>query len=295
MTTTSYALNTSPIGVIGAGRLGTTLALALQAGGARVGWVASQNSASARALCARLESAQAVTSDELCANAAIVLLATPDDAVRALAASLPVRAQQALVHCSGALALSVLERARERGAAIGCLHPIQTFPERFGEASRFTGITVGIEASDPGLHAWLHEACRTLGARALELEGVERARYHAASVLASNYVIALHEAAARAFELAGLPRASAREALAPLTRGAADAIAALPLERALTGPVARGDVSTVERHLASLAGEPELAALYRALGERLLKLPLDLAPADRAELLVALGLREPDR
>lgn len=295
MTTTGYSLNTSSIGVIGAGRLGTTLTLALREGGGRVAWVASGRDESARALCERLgEPAHVVSVETLCARASVVLLTVPDDALRALAASLPFRAQQAVVHCSGALELSVLDRARAAGAEVGCLHPIQTFPERFGEAARFAGISAGIEASGEALHAWLREACAALGASTLELHGVDRARYHAAAVLASNYVIALHEAAARAFELAGLPREAARGALAPLTIGAANAVQALPLERALTGPLARGDVHTIERHLAALASEPELAALYRALAARLLSLPLALDPADRAKLRAALGLPEGD-
>ena len=105
------------------------------------------------------------------------------------------------------------------------------------------------------MRSWLLEACTALGASPLDLSGVDRARYHAAAVLASNYVIALHEAAARAFELAGLPRKAARGALAPLTLGAANALAGLPLEQALTGPLARGDVgrssATSQRSTAS--------------------------------------------
>jgi predicted short-subunit dehydrogenase-like oxidoreductase (DUF2520 family) len=295
MTTTSYSLNASSIGVIGAGRLGTTLALALDARGGRVSWVASRNRARAEELSVGLAHAEAVTVEDLCAHASIVVLATPDDALRELSSRLPFRAQQAVVHCSGALELSALEGARVAGAALGCLHPIQTFPVRFGDASRFEGITIGVEASDAALRSWLREACTALGATPLDLSGVDRARYHAASVFASNYVIALHEAAARAFELAGLPRDAARGALAPLTLGAANALAELPLERALTGPLARGDVSTIERQLAALASEPALAELYRSLAARLLKLPLALGPADRAKLLAALGLPADDR
>lgn len=295
MATTSYSLNTSSIGVIGAGRLGTTLALALDARGGRVSWVASQSRARAEELSAALDHAQATSAEELCAHASIVVLATPDDALRELSARLPFRAQQAVVHCSGALEANVLEGARVAGPALGCLHPIQTFPARFGDASRFAGITIGVEASEPALRAWLHQACGALGATPLDLSGVDRARYHAAAVLASNYVIALHEAAACAFELAGLPREAARGALAPLTLGAANAVAGLPLEQALTGPLARGDVHTIERHLAALAGEPALAELYRSLAARLLKLPLALGPADRAKLLAALGLPADDR
>ena len=284
MATTSYSLNACPIGVIGAGKLGTTLALALRAQGAPVRWVASKRSASAEQLCARLGGAQSVTAEALCERAAVVLITTPDDAVRTLAALLPFRSGQAVLHCSGALDTSVLARARSAGAAVGCLHPIQTFPERFDGSERFTGISIGVEASDAALHAYLLEACAALGAATIELRGVDRARYHAASVFASNYAIALHQAAARAFQLAGLPQEAARAALAPLTLGAARAIERLPLHDALTGPIARGDAATVERHVAALSADPELLALYRALGLRLLELPLSLAAADREKL-----------
>jgi len=295
MTTTSYALNTTEIGVIGAGRLGTTLALALARTGAPVRWVASKRAESADALSARIAGSQSATSEELCERASLLLITTPDDAVSTLAASLPFRAEQAVVHCSGALELSVLARARSHGAAVGCMHPIQTFPQRFADGVLFAGIAIGIEASSSAIHAWLQAACTALGATTLELRGVDRARYHAASVLASNYVIALHEAAARAFELAGLPREVARGALAPLTLGAAHATARLPLEQALTGPIARGDVATVQRHLEALHPEPELHALYCALGLRLLKLPLALDPGDRLKLLILLDPSGDDR
>jgi predicted short-subunit dehydrogenase-like oxidoreductase (DUF2520 family) len=295
MTTTSYSLRASPIGVIGAGKLGTTLALALSDKGAPVRWVASKRKTSAEELCARLGSAQSASIDTVCERASIALITTPDDALRTLAATLPFRAGLAVVHCSGALDPSVLSRARTAGAAVGCMHPIQTFPERFADAQSFRGISIGIEASDAALHAWLVEACAALGASMIELRGVDRARYHAASVLASNYVIALHQAAARAFELAGLPRDAARSALAPLTRGAAHAIERLPLEEALTGPLARGDVATIERHLAALAVDPELLALYRALGRRLLELPLRISPVDRERLAALLEPGELDR
>jgi predicted short-subunit dehydrogenase-like oxidoreductase (DUF2520 family) len=295
MATTSYSLNASPIGVIGAGKLGTTLALALDGKGAPVRWVASKHDASAEALCARLGNARRASADVLCQRASIALITTPDDAVRVLAATLPFRPGLAVVYCSGALDTSVLARARSAGASVGCLHPIQTFPERFDRAERFAGISIGIEASDAALHAWLVEACATLGASMIDLRGVDRARYHAASVLASNYVIALHEAAARAFELAGLPRDAARSALAPLTLGAAQAIERLSLEEALTGPIARGDVATIERQLAALAADGELLALYRALGRRLLELPLRLSPADREKLRSLLAPGAGDR
>ena len=123
-----------------------------------------------------------------------------------------------------------------------------------------------------------------LGARTVPLAGVDRALYHAAAVLIANDAVALAAAATRAWTLAGLPQDAAREALAPLLLGAASSIAALPLAEALTGPLARGDIATVERHLDALARDPTLAALYRALAAELLRLPLAHSEATAARL-----------
>jgi predicted short-subunit dehydrogenase-like oxidoreductase (DUF2520 family) len=225
----------------------------------------------------------ALGAHELVEACDLVLLAAPDDALAPLIAALPWRAGQAAVHCSGALGLQVLEPARAAGALCGCMHPLQSFPERFGAPERFHGVVCGVEA-DGALGARLEALCTQLGARSVRLEGIDRARYHAAAVLASNYVVALHAAAAEAWTLAGLPEGLAREALAPLTQGVAENIGRLPLERALTGPIARGDAATVARQLAALAQRPALQAVYRRLGAALLALPLPLPPERRAAL-----------
>jgi predicted short-subunit dehydrogenase-like oxidoreductase (DUF2520 family) len=273
----------SGIGIIGASRLGTTLGLALQRAGEPVVAVASQRTVSAQAFAARLTGVEALEPAALVARCELVVLAVPDGAVASLAAALPWVAGQHVVHCSGALALSALDPARARGALRGCLHPLQSFPERFGDAGRFDGIACGAEG-DGTLEPRLHALSRALGATPLPLAGVDRARYHAAAVLASNYVVALHAAAAAAWTLAGLPPEQARQALAPLTQGAADAVRRLPLPAALTGPIARGDAATVARHVAALATDPELQQLYQRLGGALLALPLELAPEQRAAL-----------
>jgi predicted short-subunit dehydrogenase-like oxidoreductase (DUF2520 family) len=277
------------IGIIGASRLGTSLGLALERAGHPPTAVSSRRAASARAFARRLAHASALGTAALVQRCDVVVLAVPDAALGALAATLPFRRGQCVVHCSGALDLSVLEPARARGALCGCLHPLQAFPERFG-AERFAGIVIGVEA-DARLRPWLRARCRDLGARALELAGVDRARYHAAAVLASNCVVALHAAAAQSWKLAGLPQALAREALAPLTLGAAESVRRLPLHAALTGPIARGDTATIERHLAALQHSPALRALYVQLGATLLALPLALAPARKRALQALLGRR----
>jgi predicted short-subunit dehydrogenase-like oxidoreductase (DUF2520 family) len=268
---------------VGASRLGTTLALALERAGQPVAAVASLRPESARAFAGRLVRAAALDAAELVQRCELVLLAVPDGAVAELAAALPWREGQAVVHCSGALPLSALDPARARGALRGCLHPLQSFPERFGAAERFAGIACGVEG-DGELDHRLQALCVALGARALPLTGVDRARYHAAAVLAGNGVVALHAAAASVWALAGLPPERAREALAPLTLGAAQNVARLPLDEALTGPVARGDAATVARHLLALRDAPELYELYARLAAALLALPLPLTAEQRAAL-----------
>jgi predicted short-subunit dehydrogenase-like oxidoreductase (DUF2520 family) len=290
------------IGVIGCGRLGASLARALAAAGYRVVALAGRDPARPRALAGAIPGARAVAPEEAARSAELLLLAVPDAAVEELASALPWRPGQAAVHCAGALDLAPLAAAAAAGAARGCLHPLQAFPEPGGSPQRLRGVTIGVEAAEAdgsALGALLEALALDVGAaRTLRLEGVDRARYHAAAVLASNDVVALAAAAGRAWALAGLPAEQAAPALGPLLVGAAEAVAALPpgepLRTALTGPLVRGDVATVRGHLDALAGEPGLAALYRALGRELLALGLAHRPAAAAELRALLD-EEPAR
>jgi predicted short-subunit dehydrogenase-like oxidoreductase (DUF2520 family) len=263
--------------VLGAGRLGTSLALALAAAGYPVVAVASRRRAAAVALAKRSKHAEVCAPDEIWRRADWVFIAVPDDALARVVASADVQPGQVVVHCSGALGLDVLARVVERGGMRGCLHPLQAFPQRYAP-ERLRGVSCGIEG-DGALERKLARLVRAVGARPISLRGVDRARYHAAAVLASNYVVALRAAAEDAWSLAGLPRAQAGRALQPLTEGAVAALSALPLERALTGPIARGDVQTVARHLQALAPAPELRALYAQLAEQLIARPLSLPRA----------------
>lgn len=276
------------IGVIGAGRLGTALALALADCGYRVDSIASRDPGRAKRLASQLPGASAVTPAEVGANADLVFLTVADAAIEQVAHDLEWRTGQAVVHCSGALGLDVLASTTARGAIAGCFHPLQSFAG--GEvAAEFSGVTIGLEGAEP-LGGWLQAMADDLGARSVRLEGVDRALYHAAAALASNDLVALIAAASRTWAAAGLPAEAARVALAPLVLGAARNIAAHPLERALTGPVARGDVATVARHLEALAGMPDLASLYRALGRELLRLPLAIEASSRSALEELFGV-----
>ncbi len=266
----------SSIGIIGAGRVAGALADALLKCGRPLDAVASRTTEGAEALASHLPFVAATSIDELVAANDLVFLAVPDDAIEGLATTLSWRAEQAVVHLSGGRGLDVLTAVTDAGGVAGCLHPLQTFPAGEDPAqarARFEGIACGIEAPAP-LGALLEAIVDDLGGRSFRLEGVDRAAYHAAAVFVSNDVVAAMAAATRAWALAGLDGADARGALSPLLQASAAAIAERPLTEALTGPVARGDVDTVRRHLESLEAEPELRALYQGLGAELLRLEL---------------------
>lgn len=275
------------VGVVGLGRLGGALAHALKTHGLLWG-VAGHGARVGEPLPAELGSGAYVSAADLVAGCDVVFLTVPDGALQALADSLPFRAGQWVVHCSGALECSVLAGATRRGALGGCLHPLQSFPGGTGGAARFADVVCGVEGPTP-LIGWLEGLVRALGAEPLHLAGVDRAAYHTAAVFASNYLVALYVAAARSFELAGLPAESARAALLPLSQGTLDNLRSLPAAQALTGPVARGDVQTVEGHLQALQGDGALRQLYRGLGAALLRLPLGLGARARDRLKALLG------
>ncbi len=187
-----------PVGVIGAGRLGRALTAALVAAKYSV-QIASRSEESARRVAS--ETGAAIASIlTLVASCRVVFLAVPDGALGSLAEALPWSATHGIVHCSGALGLDVLRAATAQGAAVGCLHPLQTFPAGGSAAegaARFRGIVCGVEGGTP-LDVLLPAIARDLGARRISLAGVDRAGYHAAAVLVSNNVVALMAAARRA-------------------------------------------------------------------------------------------------
>ena len=278
------------VGFIGTGRLGASLAVAPARAGYQITAVAGRDFESARSLASQLEGdAQPTTLPErVLAACELVFLTVQDGAIEGLAARLPWQASHLVVHCSGALGLDVLQPPADAGATVGCLHPLQSFPSRNPEPDRFSNISCGVEGREP-LGGVLERIVADLGARVIRLEGVDRALYHAAAVFASNYVVALASAARRLWSMAGLPPESAREALAPLLLAVAGNISRVELEDALTGPVARGDVRTVEVQLAALSLDPSLQELYRLLGAELLRRAMPADPTIRGHLLRSLG------
>ncbi len=186
----------------------------------------------------------------------MVLLTVPDGAIESVAAKLAVAGAAiprsvAFIHLSGALGLGSLESLRHRHP-VGSFHPLQSFPEpRPPEA--FRGIVVAVDATTVSLRRRLGELARDIGAKPKRVDDSQRALYHAAAVFASNYLVALLSEAVGLLERAGWSESEATAALVRLSEGALVSVSKRGPTAALTGPIRRGDVETVQRHLIALA------------------------------------------
>lgn len=272
------------IGFIGAGRLGAALALALQQAGLRVVAVASARADSAQRMAARLARCEAVSAQQVADACELVFVTTPDAAIEPSVAALRWRAGSAVVHCSGATEVDALGHARAQDAAVGGFHPMQTFGADPAAAARsLAGCTVTVEAEDPALDATLVALAARLGCAVNRLPPGMRARYHAAAGYASQFVNVLLAEAARVWATWGASEQATVRALLPLARGTLDAIEAAGIARGMPGPVSRGDVDTVAKHMAAMTelGDPVLAS-YRLLCARTVPLALASGGLDDA-------------
>ncbi|HET7338570.1 MAG TPA: DUF2520 domain-containing protein [Candidatus Dormibacteraeota bacterium] len=193
--------------------------------------------------------------------AGILFVTVPDGAVRDMAkriAAMEPPRELAVVHCSGALGLDVLDVLPENPR--GSFHPLQSFPAP-RDPSAFRGITVAVDATTPALERRLRSIARSLGAKPRHVGDSERVVYHAAAVFASNFVDVVVAEAVALLRGIGWSEKESRDALLPLVDGAVSNIRRRGPIKALTGPIRRGDAETVRRHLAVM-DNPEL---YRML------------------------------
>lgn len=253
------------IGFIGAGRLGKALAWSFAAAGLRVRAAASSNAASARELAEGVPGCEAMAAQAVVDGCDLVFLTTPDSAISTTCASLRWHPGVSVVHCSGVTEVDTLYAARDQGAFIGGFHPMQTFGDPAAAVASLPGSTITIEAEEP-LNAILVMLAGQLGCRVNRLPPGMRARYHAAAGFTSQFINALFAEAARVWESWGATEAEALQAMLPMARGTLASIESAGIARGMPGPVSRGDVGSVEKHVAALAALSEHSLnFYRTL------------------------------
>jgi predicted short-subunit dehydrogenase-like oxidoreductase (DUF2520 family) len=274
------------IAVVGAGRVGTAVAVLLGRAGHDVAAVSGGAQTEERAR-TWLPGVPFVPASEAAARGEVVLLAVPDDALRVLARELAdavaVTPGAWAVHLSGAAGLDALDPLAGAGARRLAIHPLQTFPQVEVAIEALPGCRTAVTADDEDGYVLGERLAGDLGAVPFRLPDERRPLYHAAAVFASNYLVATSAVAARLFAIAGVPEPLA--AMGPLQEATLANVVRLGPDAALTGPAVRGDATTVERNLAALAADaPETVAAYVAM----CRVALDLAV--RSERLDASGL-----
>lgn len=257
------------LSIIGAGRVGRALGRRLRELGWKIDVVIARSEASSRRAVRFIGAGKpygGMTRHLLMSRT--ILIATPDDAIYGVARELTRMGGEELrgkivLHTSGARDSRTLAPLKECGAAVGSMHPLQTFsgvgvPELEGRVFAVEGDLVAVRAA--------RQIARALGGSPVHISGGKKALYHAAAALASGHVLALVECATQLLISLGMKRSEAMRALLPLTRQVLDNFQRVGPRAAWTGPLARGDYKIVEAHLRALhdSGQ-EVAQAYEAL------------------------------
>lgn len=257
------------LAIVGAGRVGRALGRRLRELGWNIGAVVTRNEASAR------RSIQFIGAGKACAGltrqilaSRVILIATPDDEIAVVAQELARIGGEELrgkvvLHTSGAMDSAVLEAVKERGAAVGSIHPLQSFsgvtvPSLEGKVFAIEGETQAVRMA--------RRIARALGGSPVRILGSKKLLYHAAAAMAAGHVLAVEEAATQLLVSLGMRRSEAVRALSPLTRQVLENFERLGPRAAWTGPLSRGDYNVVRAHLGALRESPkEFAQAYEAL------------------------------
>ena len=278
--------------IVGCGKVGVTLAWHL----AHIGFVpagfASRRSASAHA------AAEAAEGGKVCRHAweatmtaDLVFITTPDAViapmVEQLAAHKGFKPGAIVLHCSGALSSTIMAPARRSKAHTGSLHPLQSFAAPTFPDNPFRGVVMAAEGDAAAL-AMARKIAGGLKAEYLPIETENKTLYHAAAVVASNYLVTLLHSASKLLAGSGIASDAALHVLLPLVRGTLGNIEKQGIVKALTGPIARGDQETVAVHSRRIGQVmPDELPLYRLLGRHTLPLAAQRGDVD-AETLRAL-------
>jgi predicted short-subunit dehydrogenase-like oxidoreductase (DUF2520 family) len=257
------------LSIIGAGRVGRALGRRLRELGWTIGAVVTRSETSARKAVRSIGAGHArafLTRQVLAAQ--VILITAPDHSVAEVAEELArIGAEElrgkVILHTSGALSSSVLDPVKRCGAAVGSMHPLQTFsgvgmPPLEGRAIAIEGDSHAVRMA--------RQIARAFGAVPVHIEGSKKPLYHAAGALAAGNVLALMEAAMRLMTAAGMKRREAVRALLPLTRQVLENFERLGPRAAWTGPLSRGDYGVVAAHMEAMKDLPaEFAETYEAV------------------------------
>jgi predicted short-subunit dehydrogenase-like oxidoreductase (DUF2520 family) len=277
------------LAIIGAGRVGRALGRRLREQGWKIGAVVTRGEASAR------RAVRFIGAGRACAGmtwqilaSPVILIATPDDKIAVVAQELARIGEKDLrgkvvLHTSGAMESGVLGALQGCGAAVGSMHPLQSFSGVSVPSMEGKVFTIEGEPRAVRVARWI---ARALGGSPVRIAGSKKLLYHAAAAMAAGHVLAVEEAATQLLLSLGMKRSEAVRALLPLTRQVLENFERLGPQAAWTGPLSRGDFQVVRAHLDALKESPkEFARAYEALNA----LAASALAKDAAGMLAELG------
>ena len=263
------------IGFIGAGTVGTAMAVLLSRKGYPVVAVSSRSYSSAENLAKQVKGcAVSNSSQEVADTAELIFITTPDDVISTVASEVKWHPGQSIVHCSGAASTDILAPARQADAYVGSIHPLQTFAGVEQAIANIPGSTFAIEAEEP-LLSTLKDIAASMDGEYIELKGSDKVLYHAAAVIACNYLVTMVKLATDLWQTFSIPPEQATKALLPLIQGTLNNINTIGIPQCLTGPIARGDTGTIKKHLDALEKiTPAVLPTYKELGRQTIPVAL---------------------
>jgi predicted short-subunit dehydrogenase-like oxidoreductase (DUF2520 family) len=271
--------NKFSISIVGAGRLGGALAIALARKNYRILSVAARRFETAERVAHQISRTQPeiLTAENLAELplSDIVFITTPDPeieptAVR-LAANRNFDSETIFLHTSGSLSSAVLSRLKDKGASVGSLHPLVSVSDSSAGAEQFAGAFFCVEGDAKAVAA-AKQIAADLGGESFEINPEFKTLYHAAALMTAGHLVALFDVAAETLSRCGVEESEARRILLPLARSAVENLGRQTPAAALTGTFARADAATMRRHLESLSTDETALRVYVELGKRSIEL-----------------------
>jgi len=253
---------------IGAGKVGQTLARLWYEMGYEIAAVYSRTMQSAETLASAVNTTVAASLDEVVSSADFIFLTIPDDAIELVAmelASLDLH-DKSVVHTSGASSLDKLEVLQNAGAQVGSLHPAFPFADVETSMRVLPGSAFATEASHEGLQTQLSQLVSAINGIEIRIPKGGKARYHAALVMASNYTVTLYSVAERLLASLGAEKEASAQALNAIVSATVNNLVEVGTPWALTGPLTRADVGTIQAHLDSI-DDDDIRAAYLHLAQ----------------------------
>ena len=263
----------SKVTIIGAGRLGGSFAFALVNASYNVKSIFSRNFNSSVNLSRKINNCFPSESIQKAVdNADVVFITTPDDAILSVAKSIIWKSKCIVIHCSGSKTLEVLNPARDQGAQIGSLHPVQTFSGEIGNKESLKGVTFAIDGEDDVLDI-LRQLVLDLGGFPVKISPELRPLYHLSAFLACGGLVTLVSKASSLWESMGYNDSTGLKSLLPLIKKTIENIESKGTYESMTGPVNRGDISTISEHISAIRKQsPDTMDIYKSISKYATKL-----------------------